>query len=137
MRILAIMLLVSISSLALADEPSKDKPVSYYIAPGVLVTSFYNDADKAAESAKAAQPAATHSSQSSYGVAPSTMSVDYPSYWRQAASTTPMLTPTRYYDTPNRFYMQQNGKTMTADDFDRWVKERGLKISGGKVVQVE
>lgn len=138
MRILAIVLLASISSMAFADETPQVEPVSYYIAPGVLVTSFYTDADKAAESTKTVtQTAPSAPPHSSYVVAPSTMSMDYPSYWNQPTSATPTLIPARYYDTSNRFHMQQGGKTMTADDFDRWIEERGLRISGGRVVRVE
>lgn len=35
----------------------------------------------------------------------------------------------------NRFYMTQNGRRMTADDFDAWLKAKGLRIQGGKVVR--
>ena len=33
-----------------------------------------------------------------------------------------------------RFYMTQNGKRMTADDFDAWLKANGLRVQGGRVV---
>lgn len=37
-------------------------------------------------------------------------------------------------DDPNahRFYMEQNGRKMSADDFEAWMKSRGLRIAGGK-----
>ncbi|WP_162435236.1 hypothetical protein [Pseudoxanthomonas koreensis] len=34
----------------------------------------------------------------------------------------------------HRFHMVQNGKRMTADDFDAWLKAKGLRVQGGKVV---
>ena len=32
----------------------------------------------------------------------------------------------------NRFYMTQNGERMTADDFDAWMKARGIRIAKGR-----
>lgn len=32
----------------------------------------------------------------------------------------------------NRFYMEQNGKQMTARDFDAWMKSRGIRVATGK-----
>ena len=34
-----------------------------------------------------------------------------------------------------RFYMTQNGKRMTADDFDAWLKANGLRVQNGRVVR--
>ncbi|GAB3389334.1 hypothetical protein [Lysobacter fragariae] len=31
----------------------------------------------------------------------------------------------------NRFNMTQNGKQMTADDFDKWMKAKGIRVAGG------
>lgn len=31
-----------------------------------------------------------------------------------------------------RFYMTQDGKRMTADDFDAWMKARGIRVAKGK-----
>jgi len=31
----------------------------------------------------------------------------------------------------NRFDMTQNGRRMSADDFDRWMKARGIRIAKG------
>ncbi len=31
----------------------------------------------------------------------------------------------------NRFEMTQNGQRMSADDFDRWMKARGIRIAKG------
>ena len=33
---------------------------------------------------------------------------------------------------PNRFEMTRNGQRMTADDFDAWMKARGIRIAEGK-----
>lgn len=33
---------------------------------------------------------------------------------------------------PNRFEMTRNGTRMTADDFDAWMKSRGIRIAEGK-----
>lgn len=33
---------------------------------------------------------------------------------------------------PNRFEMTRNGERMTADDFDAWMRARGIRIAGGK-----
>jgi hypothetical protein len=35
------------------------------------------------------------------------------------------------HDTSNRFLMTQNGKQMTADDFDAWMKTRGFRVAKG------
>jgi len=32
----------------------------------------------------------------------------------------------------NRFDMNQNGRRMSADDFDAWMKARGIRIAKGK-----
>jgi hypothetical protein len=32
----------------------------------------------------------------------------------------------------NRFYMEQNGKRMTAAEFDAWMKARGIRVATGK-----
>jgi hypothetical protein len=32
----------------------------------------------------------------------------------------------------NRFAMTQNGRKMSADDFDAWMKARGIRIAKGK-----
>lgn len=46
------------------------------------------------------------------------------------SQTAPALAQSAGMD--NRFYMTQNGKRMTADDFDSWMKSRGVRIAGGK-----
>ena len=44
-------------------------------------------------------------------------------------------TPARVEVKPNkpsdRFYMTQNGKKMTADDFDAWMKKNGYRVAAG------
>ncbi|MCL1634321.1 hypothetical protein M2650_06695 [Luteimonas sp. SX5] len=39
---------------------------------------------------------------------------------------------TQFDNTPWRFDMNQNGKRMTADEFDAWMKARGVRIAGRK-----
>ncbi|HEY0504313.1 MAG TPA: hypothetical protein VGD42_12555 [Lysobacter sp.] len=39
---------------------------------------------------------------------------------------------TQYDNTPYRFNMQQNGKKMTAEEFDAWMKSRGIRVAKGK-----
>ena len=39
---------------------------------------------------------------------------------------------TQYDNTPYRFNMHQNGKKMTADEFDAWMKSRGIRVAKGK-----
>lgn len=40
---------------------------------------------------------------------------------------------TEFDNTPWRFDMNQNGKRMTADEFDAWMKSRGVRVARGKV----
>ena len=40
--------------------------------------------------------------------------------------------PTTPYSGGNRFNMTQNGKKMTADDFDAWMRANGIRVVGGK-----
>ncbi len=60
---------------------------------------------------------------------------------RQVASITPAASPaavaadpatykpqTAFDNTPWRFNMTQNGKRMTADEFDAWMKSRGVRV---------
>ncbi len=35
------------------------------------------------------------------------------------------------HESGDRFYMTQNGKQMTADDFDAWMKKNGYRVVGG------
>ena len=39
---------------------------------------------------------------------------------------------TQFDNTPWRFNMTQNGKRMTADEFDAWLKSRGVRVVGRK-----
>lgn len=39
---------------------------------------------------------------------------------------------TEFDNTPWRFNMTQNGKRMTADEFDAWLKSRGVRVVGRK-----
>ncbi|GAB2512048.1 hypothetical protein [Lysobacter humi (ex Lee et al. 2017)] len=38
---------------------------------------------------------------------------------------------TQFDNTPWRFDMNQNGKRMTADEFDAWMKSRGVRVAKG------
>ena len=44
------------------------------------------------------------------------------------AAAAPAAQPT---DTSKRFNMTQNGKRMTADDFDAWMKKNGYRVATG------
>lgn len=41
---------------------------------------------------------------------------------------------TEFDNTPWRFDMNQNGKRMTADEFDAWMKSRGVRVARGNTV---
>jgi len=41
---------------------------------------------------------------------------------------------TQFDNTPWRFDMNQNGKRMTADEFDAWMKARGVRVARGGTV---
>ena len=43
---------------------------------------------------------------------------------------------TEFDNTPWRFDMSQNGKRMTADEFDAWMKSRGVRVAGRKPAAV-
>ncbi|WP_235568799.1 hypothetical protein [Lysobacter sp. Root983] len=48
-----------------------------------------------------------------------------------AAAPTAYKPKTRYDNTPWRFNMEQNGKRMTADEFDAWMKAKGVRVATG------
>lgn len=50
---------------------------------------------------------------------------------RAKAHAAPTLAQGAPHDTSNRFLMTQNGKQMTADDFDAWMKARGFRVAKG------
>lgn len=43
---------------------------------------------------------------------------------------------TAFDNRPWRFNMTQGGKRMTADEFDAWMKSRGVRVAGRKVADV-
>ncbi|GIX37769.1 MAG: hypothetical protein KatS3mg127_1008 [Silanimonas sp.] len=50
-----------------------------------------------------------------------------------AASPTAGYVPRTAHDnSPYRFDMTQNGRRMTADEFDAWMKARGIRVATGK-----
>lgn len=52
---------------------------------------------------------------------------------KEAVAAAPVVKPADHQG--YRFYMTQNGKRMTADDFDAWLKANGLRVQGGRVVR--
>lgn len=53
----------------------------------------------------------------------------------QAAETARTTQPKPRAQQPadaNRFYMEQNGKRMSAEEFDAWMKSRGIRVATGK-----
>ncbi len=54
-----------------------------------------------------------------------------------APSSTPAAAPayqpkTQHDNSPWRFDMSQNGRRMTADEFDAWMKAKGIRVATGK-----
>lgn len=49
----------------------------------------------------------------------------------EAGSTPPKARVQQPADA-NRFYMEQNGKRMSAEEFDAWMKSRGIRVATGK-----
>lgn len=49
----------------------------------------------------------------------------------KARHAAPTLAQSGPRDTSNRFLMTQNGKQMTADDFEAWMKARGIRVAKG------
>lgn len=52
-----------------------------------------------------------------------------------AVSADGYVPKTQFDNTPHRFDMEQNGKRMTAADFEAWMNARGYKVSKGKPAQ--
>ena len=50
---------------------------------------------------------------------------------RTSSAPAPAAKPAAPAPKGNRFYMTQNGERMTADDFDAWMKARGIRIAKG------
>jgi hypothetical protein len=50
----------------------------------------------------------------------------------KAPTPEPVAKPTVPQTKSNRFAMTQNGRKMSADDFDAWMKARGIRIAKGK-----
>lgn len=50
---------------------------------------------------------------------------------RRKAPAKAETTETRLADPSNRFNMTQDGKKMTADDFDKWMKKNGYRVATG------
>lgn len=51
---------------------------------------------------------------------------------RTSSAPAPSAKPATPVPKGNRFYMTQNGERMTADDFDAWMKARGIRIAKGR-----
>jgi len=50
----------------------------------------------------------------------------------KAADTATYKPKTKHDNTPYRFNMEQDGKRMTADQFDAWMKSKGVRVATGK-----
>lgn len=48
------------------------------------------------------------------------------------ASGTAYVPKTQHDNSPWRFDMSQNGRRMTADEFDAWMKAKGIRVASGK-----
>lgn len=44
---------------------------------------------------------------------------------------------TKYDNSPYRFNMTQNGKKMSPEEFDAWMKARGIRVATGKPAAAE
>ena len=53
---------------------------------------------------------------------------------RRKAAATPAKVEVKSSKPSDRFYMTQNGKKMTADDFDAWMKKNGYRVAAGAPV---
>lgn len=119
-------------------DDSGPRENAYMIAPGVVVTSFYQGAPKEVPAYDPNTAAGNYSSQAYQGS-------NAPSYVANTgAILLPSAQPAAYqqaypvpqgsgaaYGNPNyRFYMQQNGKQMSARDFDAWMAARGIRVVG-------
>lgn len=52
---------------------------------------------------------------------------------RQPVAAAPAHVPRTAYDnSPYRFNMTQNGRRMTADDFEAWMRARGIRVATGR-----
>lgn len=49
-----------------------------------------------------------------------------------AAGTDGYVQKTEFDNTPWRFDMNQNGRRMTAEEFDAWMKAKGIRVATGK-----
>lgn len=49
----------------------------------------------------------------------------------KARHSAPKLAASSPRDASNRFLMTQNGRQMTADDFEAWMKARGIRVAKG------
>lgn len=49
-----------------------------------------------------------------------------------APSPTAYTPKTQHDNTPWRFDMNQNGRRMTAEEFDAWMKSKGIRVATGK-----
>jgi hypothetical protein len=50
---------------------------------------------------------------------------------RSKAPAAPKLVQAAPHDSSNRFLMTQGGHQMSADDFDAWMKARGIRVAKG------
>ncbi|MBW8310869.1 MAG: hypothetical protein K0M64_02435 [Rhizobium sp.] len=53
------------------------------------------------------------------------------------ASNSGYVPKTQHDNTPWRFDMNQNGRRMTAEEFDAWMKAKGIRVATGKPAATE
>lgn len=127
MRRLACLLLLGVMHPALASAPAPQAAADATVPASTDSTPVAEEgpdvAISDAESPPVPQAAAESGTVNSTAVAQGTPA---------AAGYVPK---TPYDNTPYRFDMSQQGKRMSAADFDAWMKARGLRVAGGKPAQ--
>lgn len=88
--------------------------------------------DCAPQAASGTAPAAELASGNSQLGAPAAGLAGQAGCTPAAADATAYKPATEHDNTPWRFDMSQGGKRMTADEFDAWMKSRGVRVVGRK-----
>ena len=122
-------------------SPATSQDNAYQIAPGVVVTSFYQGAPTQVPAYEPDTAQGTYTPDAYQGAqvptytnntGAMTLPRSQTSVYQTEAAAVPNGAPTMYNNADYRFYMQQNGKQMSAQDFDTWMKARGIRIAGGR-----
>jgi len=126
------------------DQKFAVQNASYLIAPGVSVTPLYQDAStsistytpdqtQSSYTQEAYNPAIyTQPNYSGQTVSLGSSERYYPTSSGSITQSNQGSAQTTHYNTPHRFYMQQDGKQMKAADFDTWMERRGIRILSHK-----